>query len=104
VVLLAGRTQSTDSTSFGIVIFRASSLASAREVMNGDPAVRERGFVATELTLLFRVAGLSVVNMWGGTAGNWGRRTLDLDEYEIMIVATKTAEPSAGAGTLPRAA
>lgn len=67
-------------------------------------AVRERGFVATELTLLFRIAGLSVVNMWGGTAGNWGRRTLDLDEHEIMIVATKTAEPSAGADTLPRAA
>jgi ubiquinone/menaquinone biosynthesis C-methylase UbiE len=67
-------------------------------------AVRERGFVGTELRLLFRLAGLSVVNMWGGTAGNWGRRTLDLDEYEIMIVATKTAEPSAGVDTLSHAA
>jgi len=67
-------------------------------------AVRERGFVGTELRLLFRLAGLSVVNMWGGTAGNWGRRTLDLDEYEIMIVATKTAEPSAAAYGLPPAA
>lgn len=67
-------------------------------------AVRERGFVGTELRLLFRLAGLSVVNMWGGTAGNWGRRTLDLDEYEIMIVATKTAEPSAGADALSRIA
>jgi ubiquinone/menaquinone biosynthesis C-methylase UbiE len=67
-------------------------------------AVRERGFVGTELMLLFRLAGLSVVNMWGGTAGNWGRRILDLDEYEIMVTATKTAEPSAGAETLPRAA
>lgn len=56
-------------------------------------AVRERGFVATELTLLFRLAGMSVVNIWGGTAGNWGRRTLDLDEFEIMIVAAKTAQP-----------
>jgi SAM-dependent methyltransferase len=52
-------------------------------------AVRERGFVATELVLLFRLAGLSVVNIWGGTAGNWGRRPLDLDEIEIMIVARK---------------
>ncbi len=58
-------------------------------------AVRERGFVPTELRLLFRLAGMSVLNMWGGTAGNWGRRTLDLDEIEIMIVAKKTAEPSA---------
>jgi len=58
-------------------------------------AVRERAFVPTELILLFRLAGMSVLNMWGGTAGNWGRRTLDLDEIEIMILARKTAEPSA---------
>jgi len=41
---------------------------------------------------------MSVVSMWGGTAGNWGRRPLDLDEMEIMIVARKTAEPSAAGG------
>jgi len=57
-------------------------------------ALRERAFVPTELVLLFRLAGMAVLNMWGGTAGNWGRRTLDLDEIEIMIVARKTAEPS----------
>ncbi len=62
-------------------------------------AVRERGFVPTELRLLFRLAGMSVLNMWGGTAGDWGRRTLDLDEIEIMIVAQKTAEPSAASDT-----
>ena len=61
----------------------------------GLPAVptRERGFVPTELALLLRLAGMSVVNMWGGTAGNWGKRTLDLDEFEIMAVARKTGEP-----------
>jgi SAM-dependent methyltransferase len=63
-------------------------------------AVRERGFVGTELRLLFHLAGLSVVNLWGGTAGNWGRRVLDLDEYELMVVATRTADPWAGADTL----
>lgn len=57
-------------------------------------ALRERAFVPTELVLLFRLAGMSLLNMWGGTAGNWGRRLLDLDEIEIMIVARKTAEPS----------
>jgi hypothetical protein len=56
-------------------------------------AVRERGFIPTELRLLFRFAGLSVTDMWGGTAGNWGRRRLDLDEIEIMVVARKTSEP-----------
>jgi len=67
-------------------------------------AVRERAFVPTELFLLFRIAGMSVLNIWGGTAGNWGRRSLDLDEIEIMIVACKTAEPLAvGDAGKPRA-
>ncbi|MET0106496.1 MAG: methyltransferase domain-containing protein [Sedimenticola sp.] len=52
-------------------------------------ATRERGFVPTELTLLCSLAGLSVLNIWGGTAGNWGRRSIDLDEIEIMLVARK---------------
>jgi cyclopropane fatty-acyl-phospholipid synthase-like methyltransferase len=56
-------------------------------------AVRERGFIPTELTLLFRLAGLSVTDVWGGTAGHWGRRLLDLDEIEIMVVARKSSDP-----------
>jgi SAM-dependent methyltransferase len=62
-------------------------------------AVRERAFVATELRLLFRLAGMSVINVWGGTAGNWGRRSLDLDEIEIMVVARKIADPPAAGGS-----
>jgi SAM-dependent methyltransferase len=64
-----------------------------REGMEPMP-IRERGFVGTELRLLCRLAGLAIENMWGGTAGNWGKRPLDLDEFEIMIVARKTGEPS----------
>ncbi len=56
-------------------------------------AVRERAFVPTELVLLCRLAGMSVLHIWGGTAGNWGRRNIDLDEIELMIVARKTAAP-----------
>lgn len=52
-------------------------------------AVRERAFVPTELVLLCRIAGLSVLHLWGGTAGRWGKRALDLDEIEIMVVAQK---------------
>lgn len=63
----------------------------------GLPAitVRERAFVPTELRLLLQVAGMSVLHMWGGTAGHWERRPIDLDEIEIMIVAQKTGEPLA---------
>ena len=42
VVLLAGRTLNATDRDFGIVIFRASSEAEAREVMLGDPAIREQ--------------------------------------------------------------
>lgn len=66
---------------------------SPREGMAPLP-IRERAFVATELVLLFRLAGLSVLHIWGGTAGNWGKRSLDLDEIEIMVVARKVDEPS----------
>ncbi len=38
-----------------------------------------------------RLAGLEIVHLWGGTTGNWGRRPLDLDEMEIMLVARKPA-------------
>ncbi len=54
-------------------------------------SLRERGFVPTELRLMFEVAGLTVRHIWGGTAGNWGKRMLDLDEIEIMVVAEKAA-------------
>lgn len=48
--------------------------------------VRERGYVPSELTLLCRMAGFDVEHVWGGTAGAWGRRPVDLDEWEIMVV------------------
>jgi len=51
--------------------------------------VRERGYVPPELVLLFRLAGFTVEGIWGGTAGNWGHRQLELDEMEVMIVARK---------------
>jgi len=50
---------------------------------------REHGYVPTELAFLARTAGFQVVHIWGGTAGNWGRRPVDLDEMEIMLVARK---------------
>src|SRR5512136_27456 len=50
-------------------------------------AMRERAFVPTELQLLFRTAGLNVLHIWGGTAGDWKRGKINLDEMEIMVVA-----------------
>ncbi len=58
--------------------------------------VKEKGYVATELTMLFRLAGFEVLHIWGGTAGNWGKRELDLDEIEIMLIGQKIASNRLG--------
>jgi len=52
--------------------------------------VRERGYLPQQLATMLSETGFKVNNIWGGTAGNWGRRIIELDETEIMIVATKT--------------
>ena len=39
-LVLAGRTQNTDETSFGIVIFEAESDEAANEIMLNDPVVK----------------------------------------------------------------
>lgn len=46
VVILAGRTQTTDYSSFGIVLLRAETIEEAREVMLNDPAVKNNVFRA----------------------------------------------------------
>lgn len=51
--------------------------------------VRERLFIAPEVTRMLREAGFRVNAVYGGTAGNWGRRPIILDEIEAMYVATK---------------
>jgi cyclopropane fatty-acyl-phospholipid synthase-like methyltransferase len=50
---------------------------------------RERMYTPTEFTLMLRAAGFTVEHVWGGTAGNWRRGPMDIDEYELMAVARK---------------
>ncbi len=56
--------------------------------------LRERQYVPTELTLLCHQAGFEVLHVWGGTAGNWGRRPIGPDEMEIMVVARRWGAPA----------
>jgi SAM-dependent methyltransferase len=49
--------------------------------------LRERYYTAPEIRRMVQWAGLAVDGVYGGTAGNWGLRPLELDEYEIMILA-----------------
>ncbi len=48
VVVLAGRTLTTDEHSFGIVVFRAESDDDARRIVKDDPAVKA-GVMRAEL-------------------------------------------------------
>jgi len=54
VVILVGRTLTTDESSFGLAIFRAESEETAREIMRNDPAVKKGVMHATLFP--FRVA------------------------------------------------
>ena len=54
--------------------------------------IRERVYVPTELYLMFKMAGFEVKAIWGGTAGRWGKRKVDMDDIEIMVVAEKPPE------------
>jgi len=47
VVIFVGRTLTTDENTMGLAVFRAESEDAARQIMNGDPAVKEGLMTAT---------------------------------------------------------
>ncbi len=49
--------------------------------------VRQRYYTPPEFRSMLREAGFVTENLWGGTAGNWRRGPMNLDEFEFMIVA-----------------
>ena len=51
--------------------------------------VSERGFAPGELLLMLRMTGFRVEHIGGGTAGDWGKRPIKLDEYELMAICRK---------------
>lgn len=51
--------------------------------------IRERLLIPPEMVALMRHVGFTVEAVWGGTAGEWGRRPVKLDEIEAMYVAVK---------------
>jgi cyclopropane fatty-acyl-phospholipid synthase-like methyltransferase len=51
--------------------------------------VLEKKHLPQDLKRLCQQAGFQVLHLWGGTAGDWGRRPVRLDEMEVMVVARK---------------
>lgn len=51
--------------------------------------IRERLFIPPETVSMLNQAGFRVDHVFGGTAGQWARRPLDLDEVEALYVCRK---------------
>lgn len=71
------------------------TLTETNLMMTGEGAdrvevrVQERGFVIPELRLILQITGFAVEYLGGGTAGQWAIRPVELDEYEIMAIASR---------------
>lgn len=57
--------------------------------VHGPMRYKERLYTLPELIGLLESQGFAVEHTWGGTAGRWARRTLELDEIEVMVVSRK---------------
>ncbi|MCX6071108.1 MAG: methyltransferase domain-containing protein [Chloroflexi bacterium] len=57
---------------------------------HSEVVVCEHGHRSEDLQALFEAAGFAIEHIGGGTAGNWGHRPLDPEEYEIMLIAERT--------------
>ncbi len=88
------RTYNNDDVASGkldpIYMMEKSDLELETAIGKKSFTVTERGFAPSELLLMLRDTGFEVDYIGGGTAGNWGRRPLDLDEYEIMVIGSKS--------------
>lgn len=51
--------------------------------------MKERLFIPPELVALLRHVGFEVDHVWGGTAGEWLKRPVKLDEIEAMYLCRK---------------
>ena len=51
--------------------------------------IQQKKHLPQELARLSREVGFTVEHLWGGTAGKWDRRPIDLDEMEMMLVLRK---------------
>lgn len=59
-----------------------------------EPPPRERGYTPPELRRMLLAAGLDVLGIYGGTAGDWGLRPPKLDEMELMALAERPGRAS----------
>jgi len=81
----------TEQKHYRMATFDPQTLTVTHKIDVGgkEMELRERGFTIPELKVSLQLAGFEVEYVGGGTAGNWGKRPLELDEFEIMAIARK---------------
>jgi SAM-dependent methyltransferase len=52
--------------------------------------VRERLYTPAEFIGMLKRVGFVIDHIWGGTAGDWHRHPMQLDEMEFMVIAHKS--------------
>lgn len=52
----------------------------------------ERYYTPPEIVRMVNRVGLKVDHIWGGTAGNWRRGPISLDEFEFMVVGHRKTD------------
>mgnify|MGYP006277899235 CR=1 FL=1 len=72
-----------------ITLTEIHPLSDLIETVPSDLIIKEKGFTGAELTLLLKLSGFKVRNIWGGTAGAWNKEKPKLDEMELMVIAKK---------------
>lgn len=72
-----------------LAIVESSPMSDYLEDAPDSIFLREKGFIASELVYMLKIAGFLVENIWGGTAGSWNRKPLRMDEIELMVVSKK---------------
>jgi len=73
-------------------IFDPDTMTFLEEIETPDGeriSVIERVYAPTELHIMFRMIGFNIKAVWGGTAGRWRKRKVDLDDIETMVIAEK---------------
>lgn len=82
-IRLAGETTDT--------VLNASTMVESWIQEDGNE-LRGRHFIVPELVRMHSQASLTVEAIWGGTAGKWGRRDLEWDEMEVMLLSRKVGK------------
>ena len=85
------RQVSEDDLRSGSFILETLTEPETLEIPGGNltVAVNERYYTPPEMMRMLGQVGIQVEQVWGGTAGDWKRQPLRLDEMEIMLVGRK---------------